>query len=79
MQYFVAICFPFLYNLDLSLPHNYRFIQFMKFCRGGTNELLNDQSHMHPNKLIARSARNAEKQAIKMAVNNLQRPLCDKS
>ena len=78
MQYFVAICFPFLNNLDLSLPHN-RFIQFMKFCRGGTNELLNDRSRMHPNKLIAKSARNAEKQAIKTAVNNLQQPLCDKS
>ena len=40
------------------------------FCREGTNELLNDPFHNHTNKLLAKSARNAKKQAVKPAVNN---------
>ena len=54
--------FPFVNNFNSSMPH--RFIQFIIFCREDIpNELLNNPFHNHPNKLLARSARNAEKQS----------------
>ena len=61
--------FPFVNNFNLCMPHG--FTQSIIFCREDIpNELLNNPFHNHPNKLLARSACNAENKAIKTAVNN---------